>query len=221
MGASVIVPGVLGALGLMQSGRQATDQNRATNRALSTAEGDSARKGEMYDILKKLADEYDPKKQTETSVNYASDVAGQTLEKALRGISTNYSGANPGGDTAFHISGQRAANDALDPLKAFAANESAMEPMRKAEMYQRATNAPTGNLSDSYFRAASMMPRSNPAGSLNLLSQALQGWLSPQGGAGGTGDQAGSNASGGTEPGQVTNNWDWLTGGGFGGGWGL
>lgn len=194
MGASVAIPAVLGAVGLYQSGKQAKAANKTAQKGLKVTERESAAKLEVMDLLKELADKYNPADQTKVAVDAASGVASQTLEKALRAIKGERGPSGPG-DSEFHITSQRAATDALDPLKAFTAQMTADEPLRKAEMYQRVLGAPVGNMANDYFQAASLMPRSDPSGSLSILSQALQSWLNKPGGAGGTGDTFGSDAS--------------------------
>ena len=188
MGASVIVPGVLGALGLMQGNQQANAQRRTQEKGLASAEKNDAAAQEIRDILKGIADKYNPREVTDQSIGHASDVAGATLDKSLRGLTSRYGGDNPGGDTGFSLSAQRATNDVLDPLKLFAAQERSMEASRKADMYQRVLGVPPSQMSDAYFKSASMMPRTDPTGSLAMLSQSIQRMLNPTGGAGGRGD---------------------------------
>ena len=192
---NIAIPGLIGLLGLKQN----ADQNKAANKQAGKA-------GKLSDVqfaalqkLMGLADQYDPKAQTKVAVDAASGVASQTLERALKGIKGQAGPEGPG-DSAFHVTGQRAVNDNLDPLKMFAAQETAMEASRKADMYQRVLGAPTGQIGDNYFRAAASMPRSDPAGSMALLSQALQRMLAGQGGAGGRGDSFNVNnvGTGGT-----------------------
>lgn len=193
MGASAI-PVLLAAASIKQSSDQAKAQNKVAKKAVKASERESQARLDVMDILKGLADNYDPAAQTKTAVDAASGVASATLEKALRNIKVKFGASGPG-DSEFHISGQRAANDALDPVRLFAAEQTAQEPMRRADMYARVLGAATGQTADSYFKAAATMPRSDPSGSLALLSQAIQRMTNrtPQpGGAGGSGDSFGS-----------------------------
>jgi hypothetical protein len=187
MGAAAI-PGILGAVGLYQSGQQAKAQQKMQRRGMKAGEADAKITTGAKQSLADQAKAYDPKETTRLAVDTASKTAGATLESALQRLNTSYGGKNPAGDTRFSVNAQRATNDALDPLKAFAANEAALEPFRKAEMTRMVLNAPTGQLADTYFKGAALMPQSDPSGSLALLSQAIARMQG--GGAGGSGDRS-------------------------------
>ena len=188
------VPAAVSLFGIHQSGQQANARNKMLKRGHQMQAAISEQQLAALRNLMGIADNYDPKAQTKVAVDAASGVASQTLERALKGIKGQAGPEGPG-DSAFHVTGQRAVNDNLDPLKMFAAQETAMEASRKADMYQRVLGAPTGQIGESYFRMASSMPRSDPAGSMALLSQALQRMLAGQGGAGGRGDLFGQSAN--------------------------
>lgn len=138
---------------------------------LGKKQGGSGRTGSQRTAawrLGELANDYDPAAETAASVGYAQDVANQTLETSLRNMRSLYGGSNPGGDTSFNIDAQRTADDALDPLKSFAANQKAGETMRKAQLLSMVLGQP-GRTADNYFSQAS-----GAGGSAALLAQSLQ-----------------------------------------------
>lgn len=173
MGAAA-VPAVLGGIGLYQANQQQRKQNKALDRASRASSSVAGQQLDIMKLLRGLAEGYDPAKETDAAVGYASDRAGQTLEQSLRGLKVGYGGSNPSGDTNFHLSAQRATNDALDPLKAFAANAKANETAKKASLFQAVLGVPAGNLTQGYFNTAAMTPGGNAGPSALMLSQALQ-----------------------------------------------
>ena len=187
-------PAALGAFGLYQSGQQNKRAQDAANRAQGKVGKITDQQASAMEELRRLADAYDPAAHTKTAIDTASGVASQTLEKALRRMKVGYGGGNPEGDSGFAVSAQRGVNDAMDPLKRFAAEESIQGPLRKAAMYQGLLGAPTGQMANNYFNAASLSPRSDPAGSMAILAQALQRMFGDKGGAGGRGDLMGQSA---------------------------
>jgi len=188
------VPAAIGAFGLYQSNQQQNAARKAQQRAGNVTNALGMEQLGALQELRKIADSYNPQDTAKTAIDTASEVSAQTLEKALRRLKVGYGGDGTG-DTGYHLSAQRAVNDAFDPLKMFAANEMASAAQKKADMYARILGAPTGQIADSFFKSAALMPRSDPSGSMNLLSQALQR-LFGQGGAGGSGDNPSGLTSG-------------------------
>lgn len=170
---SALVPGILGAVGLMQSNKQQKKQTKAITKASDAQAELSAIQKEALDKLRSIAEGYNPGKETDAAVGYASDVAGANLDKALRRLRVGYGGGNPSGDTNFHISAQRAANDVYDPLKAFAADRKASETARTAALWQTILGVPAGQMADSYWKTAAMTPPGDSSASLQLLAQSL------------------------------------------------
>lgn len=178
MGAEVWVPGVLGAAGLMQAEKARKGQEKTSRKGLKIADRESAAKLDIMDLLKGIAEGYDPAKEDQAAVEHAQGVSEQSLRRSLGGLRV----ANPAGsgDSEFHVSAQRAVNDALDPLKAFTAERKSSETPRKAQLFQAVLGAPIGNLSESYFRGAATMPQANFGAPAQMLSQALQGLFGAQ-----------------------------------------
>lgn len=170
---SALIPAVLGGIGLIESSKQQKKQTKAVKKASDASAELSAIQKEALDKLKAIASGYDPGQETEQAVGYASDVANANLQKALRGLRVTYGGGNPSGDTNFHISAQRAANDVYDPLKAFAADRKASETARLASMWQSILGVPVGQMADSYWKTAAMTPGGDSSASLQLLAQSL------------------------------------------------
>lgn len=217
--ASWAVPAVLGIAGLKQSSDQAKAQQSAAKKAGKISDQVGAEQLLALKNLNELAASYDPKAETKMAVEQASKTAAQTLEQAfanLRAKRGSYTG-----DTEYAVSAQHGVNDALDPLKLFAANEAIQEPWRKAQMQQLVLGAPTGQIADNYFKSAAILPKSDPSASLSVLSQALTRMLAGNSKAGGRGDTfgVGSNASGGALPPAVSGPRNWslpVSYGGFG-----
>lgn len=185
-------PAALGALGLYQANQQNNAKRKAAEKAGNVSNAVGMEQLQALMKLREIADKYDPKDSTRVAVESASGVAAQSLEKALRRMKVGYGGSNPEGDSGFAVSAQRSVNDKLDPLKMFAAQETANESFKKADMYRMVLNAPTGQIADNYFKSAATMPGADPSGSLSLISQALQRLFAQKGGAGGRGDDDGS-----------------------------
>lgn len=213
-----IIGAALGALGLAQANKQQKEQTKAVKKAGKASERISNMQFDVMDLLKQLADNYDPSKETADAVAFGKEQAGKTLESSLAGVRTRYGGMNPGGDTNFHVGAQRATDSVLGPLAAWSADRKASETMRKAGLYQAVLGVPAGNLTDSYFKTAAMTPGGNPAGSAMMLSQALQGLFGQNPQNQSLGAQAGgSDASGGGGQGQAIN-WSFLNNLGLGAG---
>ena len=194
MGAAAAIPAVLGAVGLYQQNQQSNAARKAANKAGDVSKAIGTEQLSALMKLREIADKYDPEDSTRKAIESASAASAQTLEQALRRMKVGYGGGNPEGDTGFAVSAQRHVNDNLDPLKLFAANEMANMEGKRADMYQRILGAPTGQIADSFLKAAAMMPQSNPSGSLAMLSGALERIFNKKGGAGGSGDAGGPNA---------------------------
>src|SRR3990167_191891 len=188
-------PAIIAALGLWQSGQQAKAQQKVLKSGAAVSKETSNIQLDALKELSGIAKGYDPSKQTDTAVEYAGDVASKRLDTSLRSLRTMYGGGDPFGDSEFQVSAQRATNDALDPLKSFAANEKANEPMKQAAFWQAILGAPVGQISDGYFKAAGTMPVSDAGPSAIMLSQALQQLFAKKGGAGGSGDFLNTNPS--------------------------
>lgn len=198
MGIETIVPGVLGAVGLYQSSQSQKKQDKALKSASDIQKAMGKEQFSALQQLNTLAGQYDPAKQTKIAVDAATKSTSQALERAFSNLRAKR--GNFTGDSEYHVQAQRGVNDQMDPLKMFVAEQLAAEPMKKAAMLQTVLGAPVGQIADSYFKSAAMMPRSDPTASMGLLSQALERMLAKPGGAGGSGDNWGlpsQNALGG------------------------
>lgn len=172
---SQLVPGILGAVGLLQANKQQKEQTKAVKKAGKASERISNMQFDVMDLLKQLATDYNPAQETADATEFGKKQAGATLEQALAGVRTRYGGGNPSGDTNFHIGAQSATDDVLGPLAAWSADRKAGETMRKAGLFQTVLGVPAGQLTDSYFKTAAMTPGGNAGPSALMLSQSLQG----------------------------------------------
>lgn len=193
MPAGVLVPGVLGGLGLLQANQSQQDAANLQKQGLRKQGAvDDFRLGEMRK-MGALADGYDPNRETAASIKQAGDVTQYTLANALRNMGSEYrsGGGVPGLSSEYMTNATSTANRVLDPLKAFAAEQASTATQRKAQLLSMASGAAPGNVADTYFRAASSMPQTSPAGGFQALMQAFQAYqgLKKPGGAGGTGDK--------------------------------
>lgn len=179
MGSSII-PGILGAVGLLQANKQQKAQTNAVKKAGKASERISNMQFDVMEMLKQLSDNYDPAKETADATEFGKKQAGATLERSLAGVRTRYGGGNPSGDTNFHVSAQNATDSVLGPLAAWSADRKASETARKAGLYQAVLGVPAGQLRDSYFKTAALTPGGNPAGSAMMLAQSLQGLFGNQ-----------------------------------------
>lgn len=188
MGPAVWVPAALGAAGLVQSGQQANAQQSLVRRGMKAGKEREGLQTMAMREIANIAREYDASKETAQSLAFGEERTGKALDKALRGLTTRYQGANPAGDTGFAVSAQGVTNDIMGPFAALAAQLKASEVQRKAGLWNMVLGAPPGQAANTYFQAAQLMPRGSMDGPLALVSQSLANLFGQQQGAGGTGD---------------------------------
>ena len=213
MGPAIFVPAIMGGIGLLAANEQARKQRSQINSSLDLQrEGLEQAKYAQEPIIQslykmlELAKGYNPAKETDIAVSRASEVTGDTLEKALRGLNARYrsGGGTPGNSSEFNVRTQGMTDRVTDPLREFIANAKANEFAKKLAAFQAVNGGNAGNLASNFFNAAQFSAnmadkfQPNYGASLGLLGNAIQGWLNKSGepgGAGGTGDlrQAVSN----------------------------
>jgi len=184
-----IVPGVLGAAGLLQQREQGRRQQNAMNDAnslnaqglaltneLNTNKLDSMRR------LRQLIDSRDYAGETKRSVDRASEVSNFALGKALRSFQADWlrGGGSIGGSTEESVRRQGVTRGIMDPLREFIAQRVAGEHQAKVGDEMAYQGIPTGGMADNYFRAAqssagNARPGANYGPSLSMLIRALQG----------------------------------------------
>lgn len=138
--------GGLGALAGIFGGRRKSGYERRQESLLD-------RQRQIADIIMRLAQGYDPEAETESSVDYARNVARKTIADAIGMLNQRYrvAGGSPGGDTNFAIDMQRTIDDPLNSLARFSAERKAGEFARRLSAYQSALSsfaAPQAGLSN-------------------------------------------------------------------------
>jgi len=163
---------ILGGLGLIQSINASNQQNKLIGKGVKASARISAEQLKALQALNGLASGYDPMREAQAGVDLAKEQSQQTFEQALKNIRGSW-GGYAGADSEFHISGQRAANDALDPLRNFIAQTRANATLKKMGAYQTVLSVPAGQIASNYFNAAGAINSPDPSGSLQMLSQGL------------------------------------------------
>lgn len=228
MGIETIIGLGLGVGGLMQNQDAARSQRDAQSDA-SALNWDAL--NFQKDIFKRfsepsmqallsLAQGYDPIAESRASTDYAKEMTGQTLERALRGFDTSYrAGGGIPGNSSLHAAKQTAVmKPVAQQLAGIIAQETSNATAKKANMWQALLgNAQPGQLGQSYFQAAGNlanmagnMPQGDFGGSSRLISDVLSQLFKPstQGGAGGSADNRyrgwGDSSSDSDNQGRVT-----------------
>lgn len=165
---------VLGGAGLFNQKRQQSEARKYQNQAADAL-------GEERDFrnrIRKIAMDYDPSKETEAAVDYASKVTGDTLTKGLLDTNARFkaAGGDPTGDTRFNVSTQGLTNRITDPLRAFVANRKGNEFAQRLNAFQVALSAPVGQFADTYSRL-SQMATPDLSGTMNLISSGIRGLM--------------------------------------------
>ena len=165
---------VLGGAGLFNGKRQQSEARKYQNQAAEAL-------GEERDFrnrIRKIAMDYDPSKETEAAVDYASKVTGDTLTKGLLDTNARFkaAGGDPTGDTRFNVSTQGLTNRITDPLRAFVANRKGNEFQQRINAFQVALGAPVGQFADTYSRL-SQMSTPDLSGTMNLISSGIRGLM--------------------------------------------
>jgi len=175
-----LAPIALGAIGLMQQSDAQSSARKANAKAVKSAEDQAAPGLAAQNALLALANAYDPAASDQTAINQASTQTADTLQKALSNLSSSYglSGGVPGNSSAFAVNSQKVTNQTLGPFAQYVANLKSTETQRKAAMYST-VQAPTGQLSNAYFKQADSYDTTSPTASLSLLSQGLSKILNP------------------------------------------
>lgn len=189
MGIETIVGLGLGAAGLLQNSNAQRKQNQLQNKALSLEEQKAAREQAAFDEAMRLYQNYDPVREAQPLIDNASKQTQATIEKALRKFNTQYltGGGTPGQTSLFNARAQGITDRAADPLRAYIAEVTANPTMKKVQMLMSALGAaPTGSLSQAYWKAADRAPSADYTPSIQMLAQVLQSLQSR--GAGGRGD---------------------------------
>lgn len=98
-------------MGVLQTGLGlygALTGNSQANAYDSAAAANLQHRTALLDLMKGIAQNYDPHAETQAAVGYASDQAQRSLANALSGLNAQYMGAGgqPGGDTRFNVSAQ-------------------------------------------------------------------------------------------------------------------
>lgn len=135
----------------------------------------------LSDIIRQMAQGYDPAQETTASVDFAQKRSERTLQNALAGLNQRFKaqGGSPTGDTNFGYAQQRTADDVLNPLAVFAAERKAGEFARRLAAMQAAMG--TGQMA--FGNAMGMMNSYQPqdyGGSQMQLAQGIQGLLPQQ-----------------------------------------
>lgn len=155
------------------------------------------RMNRLGDVIAGLAEGYNPRRETDQSVGYASKVAQNALETGLRNLNAGIrsEGGIPGRSTEYRVNSNAIANNALGPLQEFAANRAANESTRKIQMLQAAAGAPLGQVGDILGSLTSQLgnasrremalgsqPLPDSSGAFSLLGEVLNGILKPRSG---------------------------------------
>lgn len=203
MAAAVAIPAILGGIGLLSANEQARKQQRLQEQALqqqqqglSSAEEANRPIKAALDEMLRMAQQYDPGRETDIAVQRAADVTENSLNRALRGLDSTYrsGGGTPGLSSEFNVQSRGLTDRVTDPLREFVANQRVNEFAKKMAAFQAVNGGNAGNLASNYFQAAqnsagmSQMYQPQYGAGLNLLGNALQNLFNKPGGAGGTGD---------------------------------
>lgn len=167
IGAAMAAAGALGLGG-------ETEQERAQAEYYRQAAAlDKLRAGGLSDYLD-LARVYDPAADDQKAIDYAGNVAADKLGKSLSSLNQTFrnAGGSPGGDTAFRVDAQGAANRVADPLKLWAAQMASTQTQRKLAALNGAVNS-GGDIADNYLKLAQSQ-QTDPGGALAILSGGLQ-----------------------------------------------
>jgi hypothetical protein len=203
MPTAVWAPAALGAIGLMNSGRQADRAADLQERGLKLTDMQAKALKEIFGEVKG----HDFGADTKEAVDYATEVTGDTLSKTLSNLNAKFraGGGSPSGDSEFQVQAQGQTNRVTDPLRAFAANTKSNEFMRKLQALQMAAGGTPGQVANSYFGAANNVSGTNSAPSMQLLAGALDTFLASQRGASSNGGAGGSGDAPNFSPGMNTN----------------
>jgi len=185
---------LLSGLGLLQSGQQAKAQQDGLSSGVKASKAEALYRGSALERIFGAAEKYDPAASNDLAIQDAERTSGAVLDRGLRSLETRYSGANPGGDTQFAIDARGVADRVIDPFRSFVAQLRAEQPLQKIRAYQGVLSIPPGQVSDQYFKAASMMPAGDITGSVGLLTPLLQRLFQSKG-AGGSGDRVNNDLS--------------------------
>lgn len=190
MGAAVAIPAVIGALGLYQANQQSNSQRNAQNAALNASKTANAPITEALQNMLDMAKTHDFHQDTINSVANAQEVGAATLQKALGNLNGQYraGGGVPGNSSEFNVKALQTSRGVLDPLSIWTADQNQNEFARRLSAFQAVNGGNTGSLSSDYWKYASSLPQPNYSGGMTLLNQALNNFVTRQGGAGGSGD---------------------------------
>ncbi len=163
-----LASGVAGLFGAGGASREQEGYYREAARGLR-------RKNAALDRMSREADAYDPAKEDQTAVDYASGVAGDTLRRGLRNLNADFvaGGGSPTGDTLFRTKESDLAARATDPLKAYAANAAGTRFQRRMGALAGVAEG-GGDVIDSYLRMGDRAGAgADPSGAIGLVAGAL------------------------------------------------
>lgn len=186
-----VVPGILGAAGLVSQREQGRRQQNAMNDAnalnaqgLALTNEVNANKLDSMRRIRALIDGRDYGGETKRSVDRASEVSDFALGKALRRFQADWlrGGGSVGGSTEESVRRQGVTRGVMDPLREFVAQRVAGEHQSKMADEMAYQGIPTGGMADNYFRSAQMSAGNSGAGanygpSLSMLMRAIQGMM--------------------------------------------
>lgn len=208
----LVLPAIIGAVASVAGVASQAEAQRKAQRAqqeqldlqrqgLTAAEEANKPATESLAEMLRLAKEYNPAKDTDAAVSYASTKTLDTLQNALRGLNASYRAGSgvPGLGTEFNVRAQGLTDRVADPLREFAATQKANEFAKKMAALQMVNGGNAGNLAANFFAAsqgsANAIQNSgyNPAAmgfSLGNLGDSLSRLFpaNDKPGAGGTGD---------------------------------
>ena len=183
--ALALLPTAIGALGLIQNANNQTSARGLQQQALNDqAPGVAAQNAQLQ-----LAQNYNPAAQDAQAFQGATAQTIPTLQDALQHLNATFGagGGSPTGDTAFNFGAANTANNTLNPLRTWMANQISTEPQRQAAMFGNVAVNP-GQASNTALNVAQMRQptAANWQDSLAKFTAGLQSIL-PGGTAAGSG----------------------------------
>lgn len=156
MGAGVLIPALLGGLGLYQNERARADQRGDMNSALDLERAkfdmmEPAMRGQV-DAFRKLlglADEYDPERDAQRNIGAIRKQA----EGAVSGALSNYratSGMTPGQSSEFNINAADVASKSMAPFVSAMNRTAGAGAEKKMDAYRSLLGAPLGGMGASF-----------------------------------------------------------------------
>lgn len=203
MGASAIIPGVLGAVGLYQQKKASDKASSLAKKGLKSQQAwDSISIGALEDALKMLnSGEYDA--GTNRALTSLQEMDARDRSTALTNFNTNWAlqGGTPGSSSEWHTRQTKLLDSAGNRAAQFKAEREAgkLGVFLQTLLGVAGRGGQPGQLSNAYFNQANAQ-KTDPTAALQLLQMAMP----RPGGAGGTGDVR-------PQPSPLTpSNFDWV-----------